>query len=453
MPTRKLDVTIVGAGIGGLTAAICLRRAGHYITIYEKSSLSHEVGQGITISPNGGRILRDLGLDFGKARTIDYNGTNIVSAVNLEARAEEQDCRDWKRQFGVGMKTAYRIDLHAALVELATATTGEGEPVNIVTTAGVKDWNYKTGTVTFESGRMAEADLVIAADGVKSTAAAHINGPDCPEIDSSGTIVFRFILPKELILSDPLTKPLLDAGPGMCSFNVSPTADRWLVRYWCRDDGLQNFALYSLRTHDDAEKQEHDLRFRTDRDSLKREMEGFHPALLRLADLATDVLPLWRCTTREPLRKLSKGRMVVIGDAAHPVKPHIGQGAISAIEDAAVLGTLFKDVPETGELSIIFENRLQLFDKLRIGRVAAYKYYSDVPFFRNAVEEQKEKCEKFMKPDELPGEIAFDGYITFDLLTSWVALQSHLRPWYMRFDVREDAECALRELAQTNEDC
>ena len=114
----------------------------------------------------------------------------------------------------------------------------------------------------FESGVSATADLVIAAHGVKSTAAAHIIGSDYPEIDPSGTIVYRFTPAKEDVVSNPRTKPLLDAGYGMCTVNISPTADRWLVRYWCRDDGLQNFALYSLRTHEDAERQEHALRSR-----------------------------------------------------------------------------------------------------------------------------------------------------------------------------------------------
>ena len=88
------------------------------------------------------------------------------------------------------------------------------------------------------------------------------------------------------------------------------------------------------------------------------------------------------------------------------MKPHIGQGAISAIEDAAVLGVLFRDIPVNGELADHVSQRLKLNDRLRIPKVAAYKYYSDIPFFRNAVEEQREKCEKFMKPEDLPGKSA-----------------------------------------------
>lgn len=190
----------------------------------------------------------------------------------------------------------------------------------------------------------------------------------------------------------------------LTSNSVGPGGDRWLVRYWCRTDDLQNFALYSLRDPEVPTTGENELRFKSDKTHLLKEMEGFHPALLRVAEMTTDVLPLWRCTTREPLKTLHRGKLVVIGDASHPVKPHIGQGAISAIEDAAVLGVLFRNVPIDVDITDHISKMLELNDKLRIPRIAAYKYYSDVPFFRNAVEEQREKCKKFVKPEELPGK-------------------------------------------------
>ena len=89
---------------------------------------------------------------------------------------------------------------------------------------------------------------------------------------------------------------------------------------------MQNFALYAMRNPDEASTKENELRFKTDRVHLLNEMQGFHPALLRLAEMTNDVLPLWRCTTREPLKSFHRGRLVVLGDAAHPLKPHIGQG-------------------------------------------------------------------------------------------------------------------------------
>lgn len=159
--------------------------------------------------------------------------TNVVSAESLEVLAPEADFRKSDEEFGIRMKTAYRVDLHAALVDLATRGDDAGAPVRIVTKAGIESFDGDNGTVVFESGEVATADLVVAADGVKSIAAAHINGAQCPPLESSDTIVFRFTLPKEDILSDPLAKQLLDAGPGMCTFNVGSDGNSWLVRYWC----------------------------------------------------------------------------------------------------------------------------------------------------------------------------------------------------------------------------
>ena len=159
-------------------------------------------------------------------------GTNVVSATTLESMAPAHDASKWDEEFGIRMKNAYRIDLHSALLDLACRQSDEGDPVRVVTSAGIDTFDADDGSVILESGETVAADLIVAADGVKSTAAAHINGPSCPALESSDTIVFRFTLPMESILADPLTKPLLDAGPGYVSFNVSPTAQSWLVRYW-----------------------------------------------------------------------------------------------------------------------------------------------------------------------------------------------------------------------------
>ncbi|KAK4546641.1 hypothetical protein LTR36_001858 [Oleoguttula mirabilis] len=432
MPSKQLSVIVVGAGIGGLTTAIALRRAGHKVTIYEKSSLSHEIGQGITISPHGGRILQRLGMDFQKARMTDYMGTNIVDAATLEPKAPMLDQSGWGRQFGVRMKTAYRIDLHANLLELARSDKGEGPPVKVLARAGVLEIDADNASITLENGETIKADILIAADGVRSKAAKHIVGNDCPEVQSSGTIVYRFTLPTERLLNDPETAHLLSAGAGITTFNVSPKGDRWLVRYYCRGTELQNFAMYTLRTHEDADRQEHDLRFKTDRASLRREMEGFHPSLLKVASMASDVLPLWRCTTREPLPRMSRGRMAVIGDAAHPVMPHIGLGAVSAIEDAAALGALFTNIPASAtdtdtDTATLVQHRLALFSRLRAPRVAVYKLYSDCPFFIHAVQAQRHAAERYMAPRDLP------------------QTQAELRPWYMGYDVYEDVKRALGE--------
>ncbi|KAK4505039.1 hypothetical protein PRZ48_003002 [Zasmidium cellare] len=428
---HKLQVLVAGGGIGGLTCAVSLRRAGHSVTVLEKASLSHEVGQGITCAPNGVRVLDRLGLDVSKPLPLaEYTGACVVKADDLEV-ISQQIFADLDQRYGFMMKTAYRPDLHAALVELATGV-GEGEAVTIKTKTAVADWNAEEGSLVLEDGTVLTADLIIAADGVKSHAAKHVLEPDipCPTIDSSSTIVYRFTLPTAKVKADPEISHLLDAGNGMCTFNVlSPKMDRWLVRYYCHNNEICNFALYALDKPPDADGQEHELRFKTDRNSLVKAMEGFHPSLLKVASMADDVLPLWRCTTREPLARLHRGRMVVIGDAAHPVLPHIGLGAVSAIEDAGALGVLFSNLPadQTQDTGRLVSERFELFSRMRVPRVAAYKFYSDTPFFRDAATEQGDRVKEWYKGDDLPRNA------------------QEVRTFYMKYDVIKDAEMRLAE--------
>jgi salicylate hydroxylase len=266
MATRKISVVVAGGGIGGLTSSIALRRAGHSVTVLEKSTFHNEIGQALTLSPNGGRILRSLGLDFEKADIADYLGTHISNGTTLQLMAPAQNYGDYDKQFGLRFKTAYRIDLHSALVELASSPSGDGAPVKLVGNTSITDFDAEKGIVFTTDGNSFQADLVIAANGIHSTAASHINGSLCPPLDPSGTVVYRFAIPSKRILDDPDTAQLLSAGPGWCSFNVSPTSDRWLVRYYCRNNQICNFAMYALHTKEEAEKER--LRFNANRRSL-----------------------------------------------------------------------------------------------------------------------------------------------------------------------------------------
>jgi salicylate hydroxylase len=301
---------------------------------------------------------------------------------------------------------AYRIDLHATLLDLARGEEGEGIPVEIVPSARVAEFDGDNGTMILESGKRIMADLIIAADGVKSNAAKHIMGEACPELESSTTLVYRWTIPTDRVLADAETAPL-HMRKGITAFYVPANRERWLMRYGCRDDEIQNFAMYTLRTHEDADRQEHELRFRTDRESLRKEMTGFHPYIVKLADMASEVLPLWRCTTREPLPRFHRRRLVAIGDAAHPVHPHIGLGALSSIEDAKALLALFEDFPQCDnqkDKNSEVERRLAIFSQMRKNRLAVYKLYSDLPFFHATADEQREAALKYMSADELPSK-------------------------------------------------
>lgn len=125
-----LDVLITGAGIAGLTAGISLRRAGHRVHIYERSSMSEEVGAAITLPPNAGRFLLAWGLDpvkwrFVKARRVDWSDPETLELVASVPHVHNID------RFGVDLWYTHRVDLHDALKDMATGPSGPGIPVTI----------------------------------------------------------------------------------------------------------------------------------------------------------------------------------------------------------------------------------------------------------------------------------------------------------------------------------
>ena len=123
---------------------------------------------------------------------------------------------------------------------------------------------------------------------------------------------------------------------------------------------------------------------------------------------------------------------------------------MSAIEDAGMLGELFSDLPRGSDSMTIVEQRLQLFSELRVGRVAAYKYYSDIATFAPAVEQQRSTCEKWMKVDELPGESVFHRILGDTDEETCVATQADLIAWCTGYDAVLHARGAIERLSQSN---
>jgi salicylate hydroxylase len=131
-----MDVAIAGAGITGLTAAISLRRSGHRVTIYERSSHSNEIGAAINVPPNVSRFLVPLGLDPARARFVTSRGMYFRSPFTLASLSQHDFSRNAKL-YGETMFFAHRVDLHDALKHLATEPDGLGVPVVIKLKSGV----------------------------------------------------------------------------------------------------------------------------------------------------------------------------------------------------------------------------------------------------------------------------------------------------------------------------
>ncbi|KAF2163952.1 hypothetical protein M409DRAFT_25728 [Zasmidium cellare ATCC 36951] len=338
-----LTILIVGAGIGGFTAAVALRQAGHQVTVLEKHENKREVGFAVSLPPNSTRVLRSLGLDFKKVRASKFGGIAFAKAERSEYEILAQLQDDAEDQYGAPSLAAHRVDLHNALRELATGP-GAGTPVNVLEGITVTAYSPSAGSVTLEDGRTMTADVIVAADGVKSTAHKHIIGEERPTTLSRLSNV-RFCVPTETMLQNPLLKKTLPNGSDYPTLYRGTDPDVMLLRYPCRDHTLQNFGCYALTHSPSPTTAAAHWTTEPTLSILLHRLSGFDPTIREIAHLAdpTDMY-LWKVLDRDPLPAYHRGRMILLGDAAHAMQPTFGMGATFAVEDAGVLGVVLRDV-------------------------------------------------------------------------------------------------------------
>jgi 2-polyprenyl-6-methoxyphenol hydroxylase-like FAD-dependent oxidoreductase len=298
---------IIGAGIGGLAAAIGLRRAGLDVAVYERAAALAEVGAGITLWPNAIKALRQLGLDDA-IRAIGVlegqGGIRTPRGMLLASGA----AADLEREFGAPTLAMHRADLHAALLEALGA-----EHVRLGTPCVGFDQGARSVTARFAGGISDSADLLIGADGLRSAVRAQLHGDQPPRY--AGYTAWRAVLPFDharLVAGETW-------GAG-ARFGQVPLGDGRV--YW--------FATENTRAGErspDGEKA-----------ALLRLFRGWHAPIEQLiaATPESDILR-HDIFDRPPLRRWGAGRITLLGDAAHAMTPNLGQGACQAIEDAVVL--------------------------------------------------------------------------------------------------------------------
>lgn len=312
MTLQDRKITVIGAGIGGLAAALCLHRRGAEVTVLEQADAISEVGAGLQISPNGLAVLRALGLEHALARQAvraravvlrDYADPREVLRLDLARLAPGQ------RYF-----FAHRADL---IELLAQAVREAGVQVRLLQKVEtVVPGNGERPFLHLGNGAQVHADLVIGADGLHSRARAALNGADRPRF--TGQVAWRAVVPNVTRMP---AEAQVHMGPG-----------RHLVSYPLRGGASVNLVAVQERAAWADEGWSH----RDDPDNLRAAFAEFTGSARTLLAEVSEV-GLWGLFRHPVAPVWHRGGVAILGDAAHPTLPFLAQGANLALEDAWVL--------------------------------------------------------------------------------------------------------------------
>ncbi len=344
---KNAKIIIVGAGLGGLTAASCLMRAGFEVDIYEQAPQLGEVGAGIQISANPMHVLNDLGL---RDEIMAVGVRPGAYVFRLHDTGEELQrfnlAADHERMHGQPYNQLHRADLHDILA--AKARSLKPDVVHLNRRATHFEEHEDGVELFFADGSSVKGDLLVGADGLKSVVRKQMFG-DVPAT-YTGDGAWRITVPIERV-AEPHLEHVMSVfmGPG-----------GHCVCYYLRSGKLLNF-VGCIET-DEVSEESWTMRFPKAR--LRADLEGWHPAIQAIVEAADeDGCYRWSLHNRPPIRDWSTRRVTILGDAAHPTLPYLAQGAAMAIEDGAVLTRAL--LQET-----TMPAALQLYQRNRIDRTA-----------------------------------------------------------------------------------
>ena len=332
---KDIQIAIIGAGIGGMTAAVTLAQKGFKVKVFEQAPELSEVGAGLTVTPNATKGLIYLGLGeamnkIGMAHDLQgvrhYQTKEIIVPLKRGKHMLEK--------YGAYQFQAHRADIHDILIE----SLEKHSPGCVSIDHQLVGIDQKSDRVKliFNNQAEYECDFVIGADGTRSAVRKSILGNDEPEF--SGYVAWRGVVP-----TDGLDESDFDEC-GSCAF-ISP--GRVFARYLIRDAKEYNYVAF-LATDEWAEEGW------SIPSKVETVLETFSDYNQQVKNIISATPPegcyKWGIFTRQPIAKWSSKRVTLLGDAAHPLEPFMGQGASMAIEDGVVLGRIVEDASGFSEI-------------------------------------------------------------------------------------------------------
>jgi 2-polyprenyl-6-methoxyphenol hydroxylase-like FAD-dependent oxidoreductase len=323
-------ILIAGAGIGGLSLACALRKAGLSATVFERAEVLRPVGAGITVQMNAMAALRSIGL----AEAVAEAGATVTSAATLRHSGQKlahMPFEELQREFGVPMVTIHRARLQAVLL----AQAGEEHVRTDRAVKGFQDDGQKV-TVELSDGSTATGDLLVGADGLHSVVRREVLG-DAP-LRYSGYTSWRGVAKAAALVEPGHVSETW--GPG-ARFGIVPIGHGEV--YW--------FATVNAP----AGGKDEPGRARA---HLLERFGGWHAPIAPLLEATSEEhIVRTDINDRPPVARWSKGRVTLLGDAAHPMTPNMGQGGCQAIEDAVVLAGCLAREPDVSAALATYERR------------------------------------------------------------------------------------------------
>ena len=342
-----MRIAIVGAGIGGLTAAALLLQRGHRVKVFEQAPELGEIGAGIQLSANAVKVLDHLELrgrlepTAVRPKSFEFRRFESGELLHSIPLGELH-----QQRFGTPYFQVHRSDLHSTLQEAVQ----QRDPQSIVLNAKAVrvEENDQSATVHFLDGSSARADIVIGADGIKSVIRHHVIGADRPLF--TGQVAWRCTVPTSRI------------PPALRTDIVSTIwcgPEKHAVTYYLRDGELLNFVGCVERPNE-----EESWTAKRPWSELDQDYAGWHPMVRAVIDnVDRDQCFRWPLNNRVPSIRWSTRRVTMLGDAAHATLPYMAQGAAMAIEDAAVLARAL-------ELAAPLDQQLRIYEQHRAPRTA-----------------------------------------------------------------------------------
>jgi salicylate hydroxylase len=324
----KQKILIAGAGLGGLVAALALLRDGHQVVVFEQAKQLGEVGAGLQLSANATRVLSLLGIDDAVRSVASVPAGKQVRLWNTGQTWKLFDLGQQSiAEYGHPYYTLYRPDLHATLVDAVRKLA----PESIILGAKVAGFEQRADgvTLTLEDGRSFEGDLLVGADGVHSRVRQGLFGDDAPTF--SGCMAWRGVIPAAK-LPEHLRAPIGTnwIGPG-----------GHVIHYALRRGELVNFVGVVERSDWTVES----WTTAGTTEECQRDFAGWNEDVHTL--IRSIQTPYkWALMVREPMQQWTRGRVTLLGDAAHPTLPFLAQGACMAIEDGAMLARCLRETAD-----------------------------------------------------------------------------------------------------------